>query len=1341
MANNCVWLPEVITKNGDKIVSPLFSELSKLTKDRNLTATLYNASLSSEFRQNYKLTLNEYNEVNFEDLVKLDIVQNTIDDNKKVKYLDNKFGTEFKEIEFKERANLLQQADKFNNDSQYNEKYCAILEFNKDATRIAIVPKTYENLDTLIKQQKERKIHDFMFQYLNKHNIGVDVLDNYEAKNNDGITDFSIANKFANETHNFIRLAKGKRGAEALSEEFSHVVIESTLDNNIVARFINSIDEQTIQDQLGEQYEEYYDLYDGNMSLLQREVAAKILADRINKNTTEKQSSIERRAESYVKDFYGSMNEDEISEKQKEIQNNADAVLSEIKKDSLTLSIPEYNRQMSKLTKTSLALEDLQQIARQARISEQRKLNTVKKLDKDPEKIEKYKEAQQKLINQLGIALDPEYTVEEIIDYMSGVSKRLIDLTTKLKSVTSDNIDDDYVENKASLLREIKTFTNSYIPTIESLNEVIQAIEDSEYEDMPFTDEQLEDLKNILKESQSQVLWLNNKYAKYSKELFTEYIKVYLEEYNQAVSLKEKIDIDNFMEYVSRDLSFIDRWLYAAQDSNNLLIRIMDKIVSTQKEYARLDTIDDVKVIQNAALKAEKAGVKNFDFMFEKDENGIPTGRYITDIDYQKFEKEKAAAEKRIDEQYFKTPESKKDKWLNIFAARDLRKWIKENTTEDGIPKKELYPGKIQSLNKAQKEFYDTFMEFYNKYRTMLPSSVMENNGIICIPKSNFENWKNIKNTKDLKNFLKSTVTNQTQRREDMDTYEVENSTIGYDGNVMEMLPIYFHKKPSNLGWENMSLDAVSTLIAFGAMANNYSRMDDVINILELGRDTARNMEIAKTVGDKQAVEKIRIGSQTLINKLKKQKDRGSNFMARIDDYFSMQVYGNYRKPEHITILGKTISLNKVADNLNFITSIYTYAMNANAAVANITTGWSMGLAEKVANEFFSAKDLLYADKEFALALPAYVGQRGKRFKNDKLSLFLEQFNVLQDFETEIKNIDFNKRSRFAHLLDTNSLYFMSNSGELWLQSRTALALAQRYKLKKENGDTATLWDALEVVPIDGKDTSKGAKLQIKKGYKKMDGKEFTKQDIVDFTQQSKVLNQRMHGIYNKQDMNAAQAHAVGQLLFMYKKYLIPAMQKRYQKRNYSFHTHTETEGYYRTLGRFLQTLGQDAKRGEFIMTAHWNELKTYEKANIKRALTETAQFLALWAFVALTDWKIDDDDDDEKRAKKALEYQARRLLTELRAFTVVDPVSFIRSNLKLMDQPIAAFSLADRIPKMVDAFKFWDWGNWAEEDDYIQTGRFKGHTEAYRGAVYFIPFWSQWEAFRHPEYLIPFYR
>ena len=124
-----------------------------------------------------------------------------------------------------------------------------------------------------------------------------------------------------------------------------------------------------------------------------------------------------------------------------------------------------------------------------------------------------------------------------------------------------------------------------------------------------------------------------------------------------------------------------------------------------------------------------------------------------------------------------------------------------------------------------------------------------------------------------------------------------------------------------------------------------------------------------------------------------------------------------------------------------------------------------------------------------------------------------------------------------------------------------------------------------------------------------------------------------------------------------------------------------------------------------------------------------------------MTDWKIDDDDDDEKRAKKALEYQARRLLTELRAFTVVDPVSFIRSNLKLMDQPIAAFSLADRIPKMVDAFKFWDWGNWAEEDDYIQTGRFKGHTEAYRGAVYFIPFWSQWEAFRHPEYLIPFYR
>lgn len=1335
MAVSCAWLPEVTTKEGKKIPSPLFKELSKLTKDRELAATIYNASLSSEFRNTNKLKLNEFNEVNFDDLLQLSTVKDCIEEGKKVNYLNSRFGTEFKEISFNERADLLKQANEFNNNSQYNDKYCAVLQFDKDSTRIAIVPKTEDNITELNKQQNERKIHDFMFEYLNKHNIGVDVLDNYEARNNDGITDFSIANKFATETHNFIRLAKGQRGADALSEEFSHVIIESTLNNNVVARFINSINEQTIQEQLGDQYDSYYELYDGNIDILKREVAAKILADRIN-NSSKKGSSIEERTKTYVKDFYSNLDEEEIINKQKEIQNNADAVLVEIKKDSLVLTTPEYNRQMSKLSKSRYVIDDLQSVIKEARVSEQRKLNTVKKTDRDPEKLARYEKAQNLLIARLGIALDPNHTIAETLDYTSGILQRLTDLTTKLRTITSKDVDDKYIENKAELLREIKTFTNSYIPTLESLQEVIQAIEDSEYEDIPFTEEQFKQLKDTIKDAEQQILWLNNKYAKYSKELFTEYIKVFLDEYNKAVSLKNKVDVDTFMDYISRDISFIDRWLYAAQDSNNLLIRIIDKIVSNQKEYARLDTLDDTKLIQNAALKAEKAGVKDFSFIFEKDENGIPTGKYVTDVDTRKFNKEKKEFQKKLDEKYA----NQNDKWSNIYRAREYKAWILAHTDEDGSPSKKLYPGKVLSFTKAQKEFYDTFMQFYNKYRTMLPSTIMPENGIICVPKSNFENWKNIKSTKDLGNFLKSTVTNQTQRREDMDTYEVENSTIGYDGNVMEMLPIYFHKKPSNLKWENISTDAVSSLIAFGAMANNYSRMNDVINVLELGRDAARNIEIAQTVGDKQAIEKLKVGAAEVVNKLTKRKGGSSNFMARIDDYYSMQIYGNYRKPEYATILGKTVSLNKVADNLNFITSIYTYAMNANAAIANVTTGWSMGLAEKMANEFFSAKDLLHADKDFCAALPAYIGQRGKRFKNDKLSLFLEQFNVLQEYEKEIKDIDFNKRSRFAHLLDTNSLYFMSNSGELWLQSRTALAMANRLKLKKEDGSTVSLWEALEVVPIDGKDISKGARLQIKKGYKKLDGKEFTKQDIVDFTQQCKVLNQRMHGIYNKQDMNAAQAHAVGQLLFMYKKYLIPAMQKRYQKRNYSFHTHTETEGYYRTLGGFLQTLGQDARRGEFAITAHWNELKPYEKANIRRALTETAQFLALWAFVALTNWK-GDDDDDEKRFKKSLEYQARRLLTELRAFTVVDPISFIRSNLKLMDQPIAAFSLADRIPKMANAFKFWDWGDWAEEDDYIKTGKYKGHTKAYRGATYLIPFWSQYEAFTHPEYIIPFYR
>jgi hypothetical protein len=100
--------------------------------------------------------------------------------------------------------------------------------------------------------------------------------------------------------------------------------------------------------------------------------------------------------------------------------------------------------------------------------------------------------------------------------------------------------------------------------------------------------------------------------------------------------------------------------------------------------------------------------------------------------------------------------------------------------------------------------------------------------------------------------------------------------------------------------------------------------------------------------------------------------------------------------------------------------------------------------------------------------------------------------------------------------------------------------------MKAPNGKIVSLWDAMEVVYTDPNDHSKGAKLQLKEGYTKEDGSAFTKDDIIAFSRKSASINQKMHGIYNEADKNAFQALGIGRMAMMFRKWIVPSLNKRF---------------------------------------------------------------------------------------------------------------------------------------------------------------------------------------------------
>jgi len=163
-------------------------------------------------------------------------------------------------------------------------------------------------------------------------------------------------------------------------------------------------------------------------------------------------------------------------------------------------------------------------------------------------------------------------------------------------------------------------------------------------------------------------------------------------------------------------------------------------------------------------------------------------------------------------------------------------------------------------------------------------------------------------------------------------------------------------------------------------------------------------------------------------------------------------------------------------------------------------------------------------------------------------------------------------------MFSSSTLFFMNNAGEHWMQNRTSLALANNYKMKSPEGKLVNLWDAMEVIHLDNSNKDLGARLQLKQGYTKEDGSEFTKEDVEKFTRRSAALNQRMYGIYNKIDRSAVQRLALGRMAVMFRKYMIPSLNRRFAKAAYNQDLQAWTEGYYNTTGKFLVTLAKDLR-------------------------------------------------------------------------------------------------------------------------------------------------------------------
>jgi len=1360
MGKSCFITPAAKRADGTTGESNLFKELYRLTgNDRNKTIDLYFKIRDNKDKVSRKDYLDEFGEPIIEDIInKVDLIDN-IDvgefirlENEKNGFT-NKKGDKIKYLDTQEnRDQLFNTANAFNDANILNDIFTADIVKNDDNTlSISLVQFDKKTIQDI---KKIRILNAALKKTLNSVGVSIGCLnaaDIHGSLYQTGITDFSKTKNIADGVSELIRVANGARGEMAIPEESSHVFIEMTKGYSLRDRLIALIKKNKLYNEvLKDNLELYKEKYNNNEDLLSEEAAGKILAEALNgHDLSAKQTKlITNRLITHLKEIFKGASNKDIDDALNEIDDISRTISDEILSGEIKDKI---NRECIDRSKV---LYDLEQKAKEdaSKANEEKEglLDKLRDIEITRYKIYKshasnkdFATNQNKFIEELKTLIDNKETFSGLNTYIEKESKIMADLYTRVNDIAKNK--DMDLREKSIILRNIRDYFYSYKKANKLIFDNLENMSD-------LTQEQKDDITKKLDTMSSDSLLAA--YERVSMSVFCEFADKYIGPEIRLLfrrKMGKEFNIKDMMQLADDDISLWDEWLDSASECGDFRVRLFDSMNKEAKQAARLDIVDLSHEVLAIGAKYKERGVKDYEFFFEK-KDGHKTGNYIRKYDIDLYKQRRhdffVSELSRLGVKYL-DPTSETYKGL-------ITKWVNANG-EIGKMSDAYITNDYKNLSSEQKNMFNEMMDVKERLDAMIPEEYTRPWNAIKIMKTTLDAAK--KNVLNIKDIAEAVSKEYISTCADDDIGVSTKAALkDFEDHQVQTLPVYYTKFRKNDNPDDISTDVISTMIAYGKMAITYDKMNGVVNQMELGRSVIRNSST-----------KVHSGIATLINKIpytrvvtdentgKKHMEKeditgdvvnpytSTNSSKRLDALFDMQVYEEYQKEHIINIGGVNIDLRKVGNKIGGLTAKSALGGNLLNDVTNIVTGLSVGHIEAMSGGFFKPGDLAAADRMFFSGLTGVAGDMGNPIKKSKLLLFDELFNVMQDYDTKYRDIKYEENSFYSKLFNKSIMFFGNESGEFWLQNRTALALANNLKLKDRSGNEISLWDALEVVPLDANHPNRGYSLKIKNGCKKLDGTEFTKADIAKFSRKSGHINQRMHGIYNKDDMNMIQRYTMGRLLMEFRKWIKPQINKKFAKGNISLETGEWEEGYYRTLGRFLGMVHHEEGGLMYALTTNWNKLDNQDKANIKRACWD----LGIWGLSIglgmLVSWLGSGYPPDKKPwALKKLEYFIYRFKSDT-GMLQPNPFTAISEGMKILSDPLACIKTIQDIGHF---YEFLMPGNYefiSGKRALVKEGIYKGYSKA---EMYFIkmpfgpmPIYKSWVRSEHVDSLTRFFK
>ena len=1316
MSKQCVYIP---SKGVDT-----FIQLKK-NFGYETAAVVFNKVLGKDFLDMYKdsLTLDSEGVPTYQSIILNPSVEQFVGAENVAKTLSNNFVALDNTVE--NTSILINKAHEFNQ-GEYSDKYVAIVEeLESGKIGVVIKGKTQETIENAQYQYGIQKLNERVAEILSPLGINISELSKEQsALGKVGLTDFNHAYDIANGFTGLIQVANNLEGHVALSEEFAHFVIGVYRNSPLVTRAINMLKNESYAKQvLGDSYEAVYENYNGNMDTIAEEAVGHIFRNELMKANNTPKEPLFKRMVNYIINFFKGLNpgyyRDSINTVSEDLGKFARELLNS--KKTITKSEIVKSQRNAQFNALSEKAEAQAKVLKNAVERAYKTAALQENLENGrPEGSEKsrFRKIAEELSSMVNENLRAEETMAAIVKLLETVQLNINYLHRGLNELNTMDLQDRFITLRNSL------FTiQAYAATIDELYTV--TTEDYLKDDGILSQEFMEEagIDSILGSGKNEVVEAidaTNRLYKHFMALFEEkalpefvkFLKPFIGENIKIVDPKtgeeKEVAIAKILSESPSDVTFMQQYFSTMADNPNAALQVFDKVVKIVKDKKRQRVIEKSQEILALGMEYERRGVIDYDKFFEEDKANYIMHFVVNGVDYSydksAYEKAKAEHKKELDVEFGERPAIGSKEYK---AKKDrLKDWIKENTQPlkvDGktiyIPKPSKFPSKYKELSDIEKEFYDKWMAIKGELDELIGPDKTYLTNTIKIRKHGIERLRGVLHGDGITEFVEGVKSKVLRSYDDETSYIDAKGIRGFNNEEIMKLPLYYiYSKGDNV---DVSTDMIGTLIAYADMAYNYDAMSSIVNPLEIGKHMIlkSTMKINATRGDKQVFEQFTFNGRTIKNPIYENVS-ASRFAAMLNDFMESKVYGRYLKDA-----GETLGIdnNKAAGLLLKLGSTVQLGFNLLAWVANATTGVAMQNIEAFAGEFFNAKELFDADKEFTKEMPAFMGDIGQRVRTSKLSLFDDMFDVRQNITSKIRNKRFTNRNLLTRIFGPGIQFIGQDAGDHWLYNRSAIAIAMKEMLKDSNGNQISLWDALVTVPINKDNPDLGMKLAIKEGVTKLDGTEFTDDDISRLSGRMRYINQHTFGVYNDDDMIGARRLILGRFVMQYRDWIPAQFRYRFGSKTYNMEKGGYVEGYYRTSGKFIKQLYQELKNGEKNIAQVWDDLSDYDKANILRARNELIQWLAVTALVALLKGY---DDEDNPWAVRMLRYVATRERTELGALT---PFMMIPEMIKIVKSPVANTSIVS------DLYNLRLLLNPVNYTDEIKSGDYKGHSTAYR--------------------------